>query len=242
MSDPRKPFEDIEDVPFPRLVNFVRQITHDVRNGLNAIDLQSAYIAEIAGETEVSVELGKLRKMVAHVTRGMQELSGRFAELRPVIMEYPVEEFLEGLKERVGEEFETQAKRIVWEIKTGSQEMEMEMDYSLLTSILLELVRNAIFFREKDHPIHFTAWDEGAGVVFEVRQVHSEPVTDAKQWGVVPLDSSRRGGYGLGLFYVRRILDTLGGTLEPCYDKASGELRVRLVMPLKGHAKPDSTP
>ena len=66
----------------PRLVNFVKQVTHDVRNGLNAIDLQSAYIAEIAGEGELAEELGKLRKMVSHVTDDMRDLSARFSELR----------------------------------------------------------------------------------------------------------------------------------------------------------------
>jgi signal transduction histidine kinase len=236
MSDPSLNFENAPDVPLPRLVNFVRQVTHDVRNGLNAIDLQSAFIAEIATEAEVVEELGKLRRMVNHVTRDMQDLSARFGELRPVLMEYPVEEFLQGLKEAVEEEFTTQAKRIVWEVKVGSE--EMEMDYTLLTNALIELTRNAIFFREGDQAIHFTAWNDRENVVFEVRQTRSQPVTGADEWGREPLTSSRRGGYGLGLFYVRRILDTLGGALDPGYDAKSGELRVRLILPLKGPAQP----
>ena len=105
MSDPALAFESAPDIPLPRVVNFVKQVAHDVRNGLNAIDLQSAYIAEVAGEgTEVAVELGKLRKMISHVTDDMQELSGRFAELRPVLMEYPVQELLQGLKQEVEEQ------------------------------------------------------------------------------------------------------------------------------------------
>lgn len=215
-----------------RVVNLVRQITHDVRNGLNAIDLQAAFLAEIAGEGEVSEEIGKLRGMVCHVTRDMQELSGRFAELRPVLVEYPVQEFLLGVKEAIEQEFETQAKRIVWEVKVGDE--EMEMDYTLLLGALLELTRNAINFREGDQAIHLTAWNERGNVVFEVRQSRGEPAGDPDQWGRTPLTSSRRGGYGLGLFYVRRVLDTLGGSLEPGYDGETGELRVRLILPLKG--------
>lgn len=236
MSEPSVLFENAPGVPFPRLVNFVKQIAHDVRNGLNAIDLQSAYIAEIAGEGEVAQELAKLRKMVAHVTRDMQELSGRFSELRPVLMDFPVQELLQGLKGSVEEEFDTQAKRIVWEVKVG--EDEMEMDYTLLTSALLELIRNAINFREGDQAIHFTASTEEGNVVFEVRQERKQPVTGAEEWGRAPLTSSRRGGYGLGLFYVRRILDTLVGTLEPVYDPKSGELKVRLILPMHGSGPP----
>jgi len=219
----------------PRLINFVRQVTHDVRNGLNAIDLQAAFVAEIAGDGEVGEELGKLRRMVCHVTSDMQELSGRFGELRPVLMDYPVQEFLLGLKEAVEEEFETQAKRIVWEMKVGDE--EMEMDYTLLLNALMELTRNAIYFREGDHAIHFTTWNEKGNVVFEVRQLRAQPVTDADGWGRAPLVSGRRGGYGLGLFYVRRVLDTLGGGLDPGYDAESGELRVRLSLPLRARDK-----
>jgi signal transduction histidine kinase len=232
MSEPLIPADTTQAVPLPRVVNFVRQVTHDVRNGLNAIDLQAAFIAEIAGGGEVEVELGKLRRMVTHVTKDMQELSGRFGEVRPVVMMYPVPEFLQGLKETVEVEFDNQAKRIVWELKVGDE--EMEMDYNLLTVALIELIRNAIYFREGDQAIHFTTWNEGASVVFEVRQTKAQPVVDSDQWGRAPLVSGRRGGYGLGLFYVRRLLDTLGGELDPGYDAKTGELRVRLSLPIKG--------
>ena len=91
MSDPTPiRFDQTLSVPLPRVINFVRQVTHDVRNGLNAIDLQAAFVAELAGDGEVGEELGKLRKMVCHVTKDMQELSSRFGELRPTMMEYPV--------------------------------------------------------------------------------------------------------------------------------------------------------
>jgi len=232
MSDASSTVENGAAVPLPRVVHFVRQVTHDVRNGLNAIDLQAAFIAEIAGEGEVGEEMGKLRRMVCHVTSDMQELSGRFGELRPLLMMYPVQEFLQGLKHAVDAEFETQAKRIVWEMKIGDE--EMEMDYALLTSALMELTRNAIYFREGDQAIHFTAWNDQERVVFEVRQGRAQPVTGADQWGRAPLTSSRRGGYGLGLFYVRRIVDALRGALEIGYDAKSSELRARLILPLKG--------
>jgi signal transduction histidine kinase len=236
MSDKSVPFDNAPGIPLPRLVNFVRLVTHDVRNGLNAIDLQAAFVAEIAGDGEVADELGKLRRMVSHVTQDMQELSSRFGELRPVIMQYPIQEFLQGLKEAVEGEFDTQAKRIVWEVKAGDE--EMEMDYTLLLNVLMELTRNAIFFREGDQAIHFTAWNDGPNVVFEIRQNRTTPPADPRDWGREPLNSGRRGGYGLGLFYVRRILVILGGALEPSYDVKSSELRVRLTLPLKGVARP----
>ncbi|MGA3169485.1 MAG: ATP-binding protein [Chthoniobacteraceae bacterium] len=238
MNDSPSNFENQPDVPLPRLVNLVKQITHDVRNGLNAIELQSAYIAELAGNGEVAEELGKLRRMIAHVTGDMQELSGRLGELRPMLAAYPVQELVEGLKGTVAEEFETQAKRIVWEMKLEDE--EIETDYTLLSQALLELLRNAIFFREGDQAIHFTAWNEKGSGVFEVRQARSRPAGDPARWGEAPLVSSRRGGYGLGLYYVRRVLEALGGRLEPGYDSGSGELSVRVTLPLTGAGRRSS--
>jgi len=42
------------------VAKFVRQLTHDVRNGLSAIDLETAFIAEIATDEEVLAETRKL--------------------------------------------------------------------------------------------------------------------------------------------------------------------------------------
>jgi hypothetical protein len=39
---------------------------------------------------------------------------------------------------------------------------------------------------------------------------------------------------------VRRLLDTLGGELDPVYDAKTGELRVRLSQPIKGSGAPAS--
>jgi signal transduction histidine kinase len=227
MSELLSPAEPGVVVPLPRVIN-----------GLNAIDLQAAFLAEIAGGGEVGEELGKLRGMVNHVTKDMQELSGRFGEVRPVVMMYPVQEFLQGLKQGVDEEFDTQAKRIVWEDKVNND--EMEMDYNLLLVALMELIRNALYFREGDQAIHFTTSGAEGRVIFEVRQTKKQPVVDADQWGRLPLVSGRRGGYGLGLFYVRRVLDTLGGELDPGYDAKTGELRVRLSLPITGKPAPAS--
>ena len=58
---------------------FVRLITHDVRNGLNAIDLQSLLHRRDRGGRRGAAGTGKLREMVSHVTRGH---AGAFLPLR----------------------------------------------------------------------------------------------------------------------------------------------------------------
>jgi signal transduction histidine kinase len=236
MSDSQPDSDSSPIISVPRLANFVRQVTHDVRNGLNAIDLQAAFIAEIATDAEVSAEMAKLRRIVGHMTEEMQRLSQRFGELRPMIVSFPIEEFLQGVKIAAEEEFEKQAKRIIWEIKGG--EVEMEMDYNLLLNLVIELIRNAIYFREGDHPIHFMAAIENGSAIFETRQIKSKIAGEPEAWGNTPLETGRRGGYGLGLYHTRRVLETLKGRLDPHYDAASSELRVRATLPLKQEKEP----
>ena len=43
-------------------MRFVRQLTHDLRNDLNAIELQSAYTAELEQNDELKSEIKLLRK------------------------------------------------------------------------------------------------------------------------------------------------------------------------------------
>ena len=46
------------------MVHFVRQLSHDLRNDLNAIELQSAYIGELTQDQELTTEIKRLREVV----------------------------------------------------------------------------------------------------------------------------------------------------------------------------------
>lgn len=215
----------IPPLAFDRVAAFIRLITHDVRNGLNAIDLQSAYLSEIAGEPEVREELGKLREIVGNVTRSMQALSSSFAEVRPSLLNYPARELASAFQEKAAKDH---GQAIEWNLSLEGE--EIELDFNLLTFALQELVNNASHFREGEGPIRFSARREGEQIVFEVAQPGPQPAGDPQQWGREPLASTRRGAYGLGLFYVRRILDVLGGTWEARHE--GGETKVRLSFPV----------
>ncbi|HET9856838.1 MAG TPA: hypothetical protein VFP99_03315, partial [Chthoniobacterales bacterium] len=66
MSRPtERPENNSPGVPWVDMVNFVRQLSHDLRNNLNAVELQSAYLAELAEEGEMKTEVQRLREMVS---------------------------------------------------------------------------------------------------------------------------------------------------------------------------------
>ena len=62
-------------VSLPDVVTFVRQLAHDLRNHLNAAELQSAYLAEIADDPELKEEINRLRAMVSEVGATLQRLT-----------------------------------------------------------------------------------------------------------------------------------------------------------------------
>jgi len=225
-------------IPLSRLGGFIRLITHDVRNGLNAIDLEAALIAEIATDAEVLGEVKRLRSMVSGVTKNLQTLSSRFAEVRLNSMVCSVRDFMEVCRDRIAKRFPEQSAHLVWKIE--GEETQIEMDFEQLIAALSEVLQNAWQFRgSADAPVEFHARPAGDEFVFEIRAPLSHPAEPAlppECWGVEPLVSTRRGGYGLGLFHARRIISALGGRVETGMDGT------RIFLPAKPADGVDSDP
>ena len=74
---------DALDVAWGDVVRFIRQLSHDLRNHLNAIELQSAYISELEREDELKSEIKRLRGMVSGLTSALQSLSKAVSDVKP---------------------------------------------------------------------------------------------------------------------------------------------------------------
>ena len=66
-KEPAETQTDSLSVPWNDIVRFVRQLGHDIRNNLNAAELQSAYIAELTDDAELKNEIKRLREMVSEI-------------------------------------------------------------------------------------------------------------------------------------------------------------------------------
>jgi hypothetical protein len=73
---------DSLSVPWIDTVRFVQQLSHDLRNHLNAIELQSAYISELDGSAELKGEIKRLREMISGFSAVLQKLTG-LGEVKP---------------------------------------------------------------------------------------------------------------------------------------------------------------
>lgn len=103
--------EDALLVPWPRIVTFVRQLSHDVRNGLNALDLESAFIAELNTDPEIAEELVKLRAMVGGATTTLHSVSAAMSTytLNPISLEAKL--LIEDLHSRIARYIPRKSKK-----------------------------------------------------------------------------------------------------------------------------------
>src|SRR5436853_3806185 len=122
MSKPSQTGSEPPGVPWAEIVKFIRQLSHDIRNNLNAVELQSAFLAELATEAEMKEEVQRLRQMVSEVGGGLQRLTAGLSQVNATPISYPAADFMEDLQKKVETQLPEHAGKIQWEVqlKQGS--------------------------------------------------------------------------------------------------------------------------
>ena len=217
-------------VPFERVVSMVRHLTHDARNGLNSVDLQAAYVAELVTGEEAVEEVKRLRSMIAGASKLFQSLSSRFWVASPQLVTYSACIFMEDFRDRLRRLLPDKESEIVWteEFSEGSIRVDVEMFFSALS----ELFKNAFDFRENGGTIRAHVEVKDGRFDLELREGKLTLPQPLAQWGMEPLFSTRRAGYGLGLYYARQVLALHGAELHFAHDPAAGELTTRIALDL----------
>jgi K+-sensing histidine kinase KdpD len=218
-------------VPVERIGSFVRQLSHDVRNGLNAIDLQATLVAELATDEETASEARKLRSMIGNVAQMLHQVSGIFSTLSLNSVDCPARELVEAVRERVEKKHPEDMKGIPFDCVAS--DAAVRVDFELFTRAVIEIFNNAFQFREPGGEITCAVRTEKGCLVLEIIEKKNAVPSDPARWGTEPLSSSRRGGLGLGLYYAHRIMEAHAGALEQSF--AGGRLVTRLSLPLISH-------
>ncbi len=208
-------------VPWEWVDKFIGQFTHDLRNGLNALELQLTLLSELNQDATLAEDIVAMRTTLNNLSREMQAVRTAAGPVAPNPIPYPAGDLLEDLRER-------QEKRAAgtfrWDFAPEVSALTLDIDPELLLAALLHLLGNALRFREtKDSALTFAARladpKTGAasrGLSLELTEAKSTALpTDAlADWGTEPLRTTRRGSYGLGLFHARRVIEAMGGTLR----------------------------
>jgi signal transduction histidine kinase len=225
----KPPIQEEVNVPLERVAKFVRQLTHDVRNGLSATDLEAAFIEEISTDAEVLGEVRKLREMISDTAKMLRGVSLYFqpASVHPIPWE--ARTVMEELGKRVSTEFPEQYQAIKIENRFGNETVELDLEQTLV--LVLAFLRNAVQWMKEGAEITVQGMVSNGRLLLEIREPKVDFTSDAppETWGTEPLYSTRPGGYGLGLFYARKIAQAQGTNLEIRLD--GDELVTRITLP-----------
>ena len=211
-------------------VRFVRQLSHDLRNDLNAIELQSAYIGELTQDQELTGEIKRLREVVSGLNSTLQRLSRAVGEVAPSLVAYPAGEFLADMRTQIERNFSKENHEITWDVQL--QDGTLNIDPQLFQEVFVELFANAFQHHRGKGALVARARISDGRFVFTLEEPKVVFSSDTQNWGREPLRNISKRHYGLGLNRVRAIVDAHGGELRVRYEPAAATLVSTVTLPV----------
>jgi signal transduction histidine kinase len=221
---------DSLSVSWTGIIRFVRQLSHDLRNHLNAAELQAAYIGELTGDVELKTEIKRLRTTIAGLGAILQKLSADLGQIKPSFMPYGAVDFVEDLRQKFAHDFPQESAAVDWDVQPG--DAALNVDPQLLQQALLELFANAFQHQRGQGPLAATAKIDNDRFIFRLREPKARFELSTENWGREPLGKISQGHYGLGLNRVRVIVEAHGGELGVHYNPTESVLLTTITLPL----------
>jgi signal transduction histidine kinase len=222
--------KDSPSVSWNDAIRFIRQLSHDLRNDLNAIELQSAYIGELEKNDEIQGEIKRLREMVAGLASTLQQLSRAVGDVKPTLISYRATDFLEDVRTKIDQDFPKQKNEITWDIQLGNA--MVNIDPQLLQEVFTELFANAFRHDRGRGSLVVKAKIDDNRFLFTLHEPKDRFELPTQNWGREPIRKITLRHYGLGLNRVRVIVEAHGGKLHAQYDPNVSALITTLTIPL----------
>src|SRR6266404_733261 len=217
-------------IPWSDTVRFIRQLSHDLRNHLNAVELQSTYINELAENSQLKVEIKHLREMISGLASTLQKLSRGLEDVKPDLISYRASDFVDDLRKKIAHEFPDTSNEIVWNVQPDDG--ELEIDPQMLQQAFIELFANAFLHDRGEGEIVATARIDKNRLILKLGEPKTRFELSTENWGCEPLRKIGHGHYGVGLNRVRVIMEAHGGEMHARYDSKTARLITMLMLPL----------
>jgi K+-sensing histidine kinase KdpD len=229
-NSPKNPNDSLS-VPWSDMARFVRQLSHDLRNDLNALELQSAYIAELTEDRELQNEIKRVREVVADVNSTLKRLSGAVGEVTPNVISYRAPEFLADMRAEIDRKFSNKKAEINWNVQL--QDVVLRVDPQLLQEVFVEIFANAFQHDRGNGALLATASIGNDRLVFTLHEPKPAFDSATQNWGRKPLQNISQRHYGLGLNRVRAIVEAHSGQLQAHYDPKASALVSTVTLPVE---------
>ncbi len=223
-----------QSVPWSDAIRFIAQLSHDLRNDLNAIELQSAYIEELGKSEEVKNEIKRLREMISRLASTLQRLSRAVGEVKPNVIPYPASDFMQDLRGKIDHDVPKESKEISWDIQLG--DAMLNVDPQFFEEAFTEIFTNAFRHDRGKGPLVARAKIDDNKFLFTVCEPKARFNLPTQNWGREPLRKMSQRHYGLGLNRVRGIVEAHGGELNAQYDPKVSALTTTIRLPLSGES------
>lgn len=222
--------KDSPSVSWNDAIRFISQLSHDLRNDLNAIELQSAYIGELEKNEEIQGEIKRLREIVSGMASSLQQLSRAVGDVKPTLISYRATDFVEDLRKKIDDDFTKQNTEINWEIQPGNA--MLNVDPQLLQEVFAELFANAFRHDRGKGSLLVKAKIDDNRFLFTLHEPKDGFELPTQNWGREPIRKITQRHYGLGLNRVRVIIEAHGGKLHAQYDPNVSALITTLTLAL----------
>src|ERR1700726_1220120 len=193
MSSSKQPPDGSPSVPWSVMGRFVRRRSHDIRNTLNAVELQSAYLAELAEEGEMKTEVQRLREMISQIGISLQRLTAGLSQVNPNLIPYSAADFVEDLKQKLAKEFPENAAKATWEVQL--KDASLQVDPQLVQQAFLEIFSNAFQHERNITSITAKAYMDKNRFIFELWEPKARFELPTENWGREPLRNVSQGHY-----------------------------------------------
>ncbi len=204
-------------------------VAHEVKNPLGGIELFSGLLdEELAGAkpeiAEARSHVAKIRRELDYLKRIVEDFLAFAREQKLASARFDAKALVGGASGHLSGEAQGKGVALSCEAESAS----LDGDESLLTSALVNLVKNAVQASATGQAVLVSGRAEGARYVIEVSDTGPGIPLDAQERIFEPFFTTREKGTGLGLPLARKLVEAHRGTLSMRSQPGATTFRVEL--------------